>query len=72
MRMIDKKERENLEAYLQKIGAEEIGLLELIDLKGRDALDKAAEISQAIAKIEDKSASDVDIKPTQSVLQRFS
>lgn len=69
MRMIDKKERENLEAYLQKIGADEIGLLELIDLKGRDALDKATEISQAIAKIEDKSASDVDIKPTQSVLQ---
>lgn len=61
MRMIDKKERENLEAYLQRIGAEDTGigtgLLELIDLKGRDALDKAVEISQTIAGLQDKSAS---------------
>lgn len=66
MRMIDKKERENLEAYLQNIGAEDkcigTGLLELIDLKGRDALDKAVEISQTIANFQDKTASGSDAK----------
>ncbi|MFB3766103.1 MAG: histidine--tRNA ligase [Methanotrichaceae archaeon] len=69
MRMIDKKERENLGSYLQRIGAEDIGLLELIDLKGRDALDKAMEISQAIANIEDKSASGSNEEPTQPIQQ---
>lgn len=45
MRMIDKKELENLRAYLGDIGADHLGLLELIDLKGRFALDKALELS---------------------------
>ncbi len=55
MRMIDKKERENLEAYLKDIGSDGIGLLELIDLKGRDALDKAVEISRSLSAFEDKA-----------------
>jgi len=66
MRLIDKKERENLRAYLQRIGAEDIGLLDLIDLKGRDALDKAVDISQTIADLEDKSASNSDSKSKQA------
>ncbi len=44
MRMIDKKERSDLAAFLEDIGQSHIGLLELIDLKGQPALDKAAEI----------------------------
>jgi histidyl-tRNA synthetase len=54
MRMIDKKERENLRAYLQRIGMEHIGLLELIELEGMDALDKAMEISSSLAKVDDR------------------
>jgi histidyl-tRNA synthetase len=57
MRMIDKKERENLRAYLQRIGMEHTGLLELIELKGMDALDTAAEISQNLANFENRSTS---------------
>jgi histidyl-tRNA synthetase len=52
MRMIDKKERENLEAYLNEIGADGLGLRELINLKGKDALDKAFSI------VEDLGASE--------------
>jgi len=44
MRMIDKKERSNLAGLLEEIGSDHLGLLELIDLKGRKALDRAAEI----------------------------
>ena len=44
MRMIDKKERSALAALLEDIGQNHLGLLELIDLKGQPALDKAAEI----------------------------
>ncbi|MCX6672870.1 MAG: HisS family protein, partial [Methanothrix sp.] len=44
MRMIDKKERSALAVLLEDIGQSHLGLLELIDLKGRSALDKAAEI----------------------------
>jgi histidyl-tRNA synthetase len=44
MRMIDKKERSALAALLEDIGCSHLGLLELIDLKGQPALDKAAEI----------------------------
>lgn len=66
MRMIDKKESENLQAYLQRIEADNLGLLELIDLKGRDALDKAVEISQKLMNIEDQSASVSQAKTTQA------
>ena len=44
MRMIDKKERSDLAALLEEIGQSHLGLLELIDLKGKSALDKAAQI----------------------------
>jgi histidyl-tRNA synthetase len=44
MRMIDKKERVALAALLEDIGQSHLGILELIDLKGQSALDKAAEI----------------------------
>jgi histidyl-tRNA synthetase len=44
MRMIDKKERAALAALLEDIGQSHLGLLELIDLKGQGALDKAVEI----------------------------
>jgi histidyl-tRNA synthetase len=45
MRMIDKKERSALAALLEEIGQSHLGLLELIDLKGKTALDKAVEIA---------------------------
>ncbi|MEI6104471.1 MAG: histidine--tRNA ligase [Methanothrix sp.] len=44
MRMIDKKERGALATLLEDIGQSHLGILELIDLKGQSALDKAAEI----------------------------
>ena len=50
--MIDKKEHEALKEYLQEIGADHLGLLELIDLKGKDALDKASEIASDSGPIE--------------------
>lgn len=52
MRMIDKKERENLQKLLSEIGAEDLGLLDLISLKGRAALDRASEISSDLEKME--------------------
>jgi len=48
MRMIDKKERAALAALLEDIGQSHLGLLELIDLKGQGALDKAVEIVQEL------------------------
>jgi len=44
MRMIDKKERAALTQMLDEIGCGHIGLLELLDQKGRGALDRAEEI----------------------------
>lgn len=51
MRMIDKKEREALAEFLDDIGANHLGLLELIDLKGKDALDKAVEIARDLGAV---------------------
>lgn len=45
MRMIDKKERAALEELLVGLNQTDIGLLELIDLKGKAALDKALDIA---------------------------
>ncbi|MDD4651747.1 MAG: histidine--tRNA ligase [Methanothrix sp.] len=45
MRMIDKKERSALATLLEEIGQGHLGLLELIDLKGKAALEKAIEIA---------------------------
>jgi len=52
MRMIDKKERESLQNLLSEIGSEDLGLLDLINLKGRAALDRASEISSDLEKME--------------------
>jgi histidyl-tRNA synthetase len=57
MRMIDKKERDHLLEYLDGIGACHLGLLELMDQKGRAALDKAAEICRDLGKEEASEAS---------------
>ncbi len=57
MRMIDKKEREALKEYLADIGADHLGLLELIGLKGMGALDRAVEISRDLGRVEAKEAS---------------
>ncbi|HSD58878.1 MAG TPA: histidine--tRNA ligase [Methanotrichaceae archaeon] len=57
MKMIDKKEREALKEYLADIGADHLGLLELIDLKGMGALDRAVEISRDLERVEAKEAS---------------
>jgi histidyl-tRNA synthetase len=57
MRMIDKKEREALKEYLTDIGADHLGLLELIDLKGMGALDRAVEISRDLERTEVQEAS---------------
>lgn len=57
MRMIDKKEREALKGYLQDISADHLGLLELIDLKGKAALEKAASISRDLGKVGAQEAS---------------
>jgi histidyl-tRNA synthetase len=66
MRMIDKKERENLQAYLGDIGADYLGLVELIDLKGRFALDKALELSRDLEKATDASKLPVEQASTVS------
>jgi len=59
MRMIDKKERTALAARLEEIGQSHLGLLELIDLKGQPALDKAAEIVRELeTRHEEASTSD--------------
>jgi len=60
MRMIDKKERENLQAYLGDISADHLGLIELMDLKGRFALDRAIELSKDLEKSADASRSPDD------------
>jgi histidyl-tRNA synthetase len=56
MRMIDKKEREALKEYLADIGADHLGLLELIGLKGMGALDRAVEISRDLKSVEAKES----------------
>lgn len=53
MRMIDKKECDALKECLEEIDASHLGLLELIDLKGREALDRAVEIAQDLGEGED-------------------
>jgi histidyl-tRNA synthetase len=62
MRMVDKKEHENLQSYLGDVGADRLGLLELMDLKGRFALDRAVELSHDLVKSADVSRSqDCDV-----------
>ncbi|MDQ1262125.1 MAG: Histidine--tRNA ligase [Euryarchaeota archaeon] len=56
MRMIDKKERSALAALLEDIGQSHLGLLELIDLKGQSALDKAVEIVRELGAGQEKAS----------------
>jgi len=56
MKFIDKKERDLLAEKLQQIGADHLGLLELIDLKGRRALDRAADLAGDLARMSDEIA----------------
>jgi histidyl-tRNA synthetase len=44
MRMIDKKERDALATLLEEIGCSHLGLLELTESKGENALDRATQI----------------------------
>ncbi len=53
MKLIDKKERALLAEKLTEIGADHLGLQELIDLKGRRALDRAMELAEDLAKMSD-------------------
>ncbi|MHC1632144.1 MAG: histidine--tRNA ligase [Methanotrichaceae archaeon] len=46
MKFIDKKEHQLLTERLDEIGADNLGLLDLIDLKGRGALDKALDLTE--------------------------
>ncbi len=46
MRMIDKKERDALSTLLDDIGCSHLGLLELIDSKGMNALSRATQIAE--------------------------
>lgn len=66
MRMIDKKERVALQAFLQDIGQSHLGLLELIDLKGKVALDKALEIARDLGPSETAAspAANVQAEPS--------
>jgi histidyl-tRNA synthetase len=57
MRMIDKKERSALEELLGDLDQGDLGLLELIDLKGKAALDKALEIAGDLLLTEPQEAS---------------
>jgi histidyl-tRNA synthetase len=69
MRMIDKKEHEALETFLQEIGQSHLGLRELIDLKGKMALDKAIDIAQDLGQNKEPSdipASNVPSEPIQA------
>ncbi len=75
MRMIDKKERQALEAFLQEIGQSHLGLLELIDLKGKMALDKAIEIAEDLKTVKepvDKQDSKVQSQSPQAGAGRSS
>lgn len=56
MRMIDKKERALLAELLEDLDQGDLGLLELIDLKGAAALDKAREIARDLESIEPQEA----------------
>jgi len=56
MRMIDKKERPALASLLEEIGCSHLGLQELIDLKGKKALDRAAEIVRDLDGMQSRGA----------------
>ncbi|MGB3943298.1 MAG: histidine--tRNA ligase [Methanothrix sp.] len=50
-RLIDKKERVLLAEKLQEMGRDHLGLQEILDLKGRRALDRAEELAEELARM---------------------
>jgi len=67
MRMIDKKEHEALEAFLQEIGQSHLGLRELINLKGKKALDKAIDIAKVLGQVKETSDILASNAPSESI-----
>jgi len=61
-----------LAEYLEEIDASHLALLELIDLKGKDALDKAMEISRDLEALQTVSASSVRAEGSSSASGRSS
>jgi histidyl-tRNA synthetase len=59
MRMIDKKEHQRLREHLAELGADHLGLWELINLKGDQALDAAMGLARDLALVEGKEESAV-------------
>lgn len=60
MKFIDKKERDLLAEKLQEIGRDHLGIIELIDLKGRRALDRAAEMAEDLARISEEPSKEAE------------
>ncbi len=58
MKFIDKKERSLLAEKLQEIGRDHLGIVELIDLKGRRALDRAMELAEDLARMPGETPSE--------------
>ncbi|HUI40266.1 MAG TPA: histidine--tRNA ligase [Methanothrix sp.] len=69
MRMIDKKECDALKECLERIDASHLGLMELIDLKGREALDRAVEIAADLGDEEALGPTDFVAEATSQVGQ---
>jgi histidyl-tRNA synthetase len=57
MRLIDKKEHQQLKEHLTELGADHLGLWELINLKGDRALEAAVGLARDLALIEGKGES---------------
>jgi histidyl-tRNA synthetase len=57
LRMIDKKEHQQLKERLAELGADHLGLWELINLKGDRALEAAIVLAQDLGLMEDKKES---------------
>jgi len=69
MRMIDKKEHQQLKECLAELGADHLGLLELISLKGDQALNAAVGLAEDLASMEGKgeSAADTSVAASAAV-----
>jgi histidyl-tRNA synthetase len=72
MRMIDKKEHQQLKERLAELGADHLGLLELISLKGDQALKAALSLAEDLASMEGKVESAANASFTASAGGRIS
>lgn len=66
MKFIDKKERALLAEKLQEIGADHLGLLELIDLKGRRALDRAMEMAEDLSRMSEEPSKEAKTESSEA------